>query len=49
MLWTVVGVLLLLWVIGAFVGNVGSVIHILLVVAAIVVVYNLVTRGRATL
>ena len=49
MLWTLAIILLVLWLFGAFVGNVGSIIHVLLVIAAIVIVYNLVTRGRATL
>lgn len=49
MLWTLVVVLLVLWVLGAFVANVGSVVHALLVIAAIVVIYNLVTRGKATI
>ena len=46
MLWTIVVILLILWVLGAFVVPVGgSLIHILLVIALIVVVVNLV-RGR---
>lgn len=47
MLWTIVIVLLVLWALGFGVGGaaVGSLIHILLVVAAVVVVLQLV-RGR---
>jgi hypothetical protein len=47
MLWTIVVILLLLWV-GGFALNVaGGLIHALLVIALIVAVYNLVTsRGR---
>ena len=46
MLWTIAIVLLVLWLLGGFVFSVGgSLIHILLVIAAIVVVYRLVT-GR---
>ena len=49
MLWLLVVLLLLFWALGAFVANVGAFIHILLVVAVIVIVYNLLFRGRATL
>jgi hypothetical protein len=48
MLWTVVVILAVLWLLGAVVIPVGSsLIHALLVIALIVVVYNLLTRGRA--
>lgn len=48
MLWALVVLLLLLWV-GGFAFHVaGSLIHLLLVLAIIVAIYNLiVTRGRA--
>lgn len=46
MLWTIAVILLILWLLGAFVVNVGGgLIHILLVIALIVVVYRLLT-GR---
>jgi hypothetical protein len=46
MLWTIAVILLILWVLGFFVVNVGGgLIHLLLVIAVIVVVYRLVT-GR---
>jgi len=46
MLWTIAMVLLILWILGFFVMHVGGgLIHLLLVIAAIVVVYRLVT-GR---
>ena len=49
MLWAIVVVLLVLWLLGAVVIPVGSaLIHALLVIAIIVVIYNLVTRGRVT-
>ncbi len=49
MLWTIVVVLVVLWLLGAFVIPVGgSLIHILLVIALIVLVYRLVT-GRKVL
>ena len=47
MLWTILVILLVLWLAG-FVGNVGgSLIHLLLVVAAIILVVNLVSGRRA--
>ena len=48
MLWALVILLLLLWL-GGFTLNVaGSLIHLLLVIAVIVAIYNLiVSRGRA--
>ena len=49
MLWTLVVILLLFWFLGAFVANLGSIVHLVLVVAVIVVVYNLLTGRRATL
>lgn len=45
MLWTIAVILLILWLLGAFVANVGSIIHILLVVAIIVVLWRVIT-GR---
>lgn len=46
MLWTIALVLLILWVLGAFIIPMGgALIHILLVIAIIVVVYRLIT-GR---
>jgi hypothetical protein len=48
MLWTLVLVLLVLWALGAFIVPVGGgLIHLLLVLALIVLVYNLVTGRRA--
>lgn len=47
MLWTLLLVLLVLWALGFFTGNaMGGLIHLLLVIALIVVVFNLVT-GRS--
>jgi hypothetical protein len=46
MLWTIAVILLILWILGFFVVNVGGgLIHILLVIAVIVIVYRLIT-GR---
>lgn len=50
MLWTVLVILLVLWLVGFGLGVGGgtSLIHLLLVVAAIVLVYNLVAGRRRT-
>lgn len=45
MLWTIVVILLILWALGLFAFNVGSLIHILLVIAIIVVLVNVI-QGR---
>jgi hypothetical protein len=47
-LWTVVSVLFALWLIGLVAHIGGGLIHILLVVALIVLVYNLITGRSAT-
>lgn len=47
MLWALVVILLILWIGGFALNVVGSLIHILLVLAIAVVIYNLiVSRGR---
>ena len=46
MLWTILAVLLILWLIG-FATNVGGLIHILLVVALVILLIQLLT-GRRT-
>lgn len=49
LIWIIVVVLLVAWIAGAFVVNVGSsLIHVLLVIALILVVYRLLT-GRKVL
>jgi hypothetical protein len=48
MLWTIIGILLLLWVLG-FSMNVGGIIHLLLVVAVIVFLVNMFTGRRTAL
>ncbi|HET7710956.1 MAG TPA: lmo0937 family membrane protein [Gemmatimonadaceae bacterium] len=49
MLWTIAMVLLILWILGFFVVNVGGgLIHILLVIAVIVIIYRLVTGRPVT-
>ncbi len=49
MLWTIFVVLLVLWVLGFSFHIAGSLIHLLLVVALIVLVVNLVSGRRAIL
>ena len=47
MLWTVVVVLLILWALGAFVVPIGGgLIHLLLVIALVVVVFQVLTGRR---
>ena len=48
MLWTLLAVLLILWLLGFSFHIAGSLVHLLLVVAAIVLLYNLVTGRRLT-
>ena len=47
LVWLLVVVLLIAWLLGSFVFNVGSLIHLLLVLIIIAVIYNLVTGRRA--
>ncbi|WP_324282598.1 lmo0937 family membrane protein [Cyanobacterium aponinum UTEX 3221] len=46
LLWTVVGVLIILWLLGFSVNVGGGLIHLLLVLALIGIVYNLVIGRR---
>lgn len=47
MLWTIIAILIVLWVLGLIAHIGGGLIHILLVVALIVIVYNFVTGRKA--
>lgn len=47
MLWTILAILLILWLLGWSFQVAGSLIHILLVIAVIVLIINLVTGRRA--
>ena len=49
LLWTVIMVLVILWVLGLVTSFGGPLIHAVLVVAVIILIYNLVTKGKATL
>ena len=46
MLWTIFVIILILWLLGFSLHIAGGLIHILLVVALIVLIYNLVTGRR---
>jgi hypothetical protein len=46
MLWTLIVVLLVLWLLGFSLHLAGGLIHILLVVALIMIVYDLIVRRR---
>jgi hypothetical protein len=46
MLWTIIVVLVVLWLLGLVGGVGGSLIHALLVIAAIVMIYNLISGRR---
>jgi hypothetical protein len=48
MLWTIIGVLVVLWLLG-LIGHIGGgLIHILIVVAVIVLIYKLITGRSAS-
>lgn len=47
MLWTILAILLVLWLLGVITSVGGGLIHLLLIVAAIVLIYNLFV-GRRT-
>jgi hypothetical protein len=46
MLWTIIAILVVLWLLGLIGGVGGSLIHALLVIAAIVMIYNLISGRR---
>jgi hypothetical protein len=47
LVWLLVVVLVIAWLLGGFVFNVGGLIHILLVLIVLAVLYNLITGRRA--
>jgi len=47
MLWTIVAILLIMWLLGFSFHIAGGLVHILLVVALVVIVINLLTGRRA--
>jgi len=48
MLWTIVAILLILWLLGFSMSIGGGLIHVLLVVALVVVVINLISGRRGS-
>jgi hypothetical protein len=48
MLWTIVGILLVLWLLGFSMSVGGSLIHALLVIAIVVFVFNLLSGRRSS-
>ncbi|MGJ5818334.1 lmo0937 family membrane protein [Paludibaculum fermentans] len=49
MLWTIVAVMLVLWLLGFSMSVGGSLIHLLLVVALVAIVFNLITGRRSAI
>ncbi len=47
MIWTIISILVVLWLIGLLAHIGGALIHLLLIVAVIVLAYKLVTKNRA--
>jgi hypothetical protein len=47
MLWTIVAILLILWLLGFSLHLAGGLVHILLVIALVVVIFNLLSGRRA--
>ena len=45
-LWILIALLVVFWLFGAFVANLGQIVWLALVIAAILLVYNLLTAGR---
>ena len=49
MLWTILAIILVLWLLGVVGGVGGSLIHALLVIAAVVLIFQLLTGRRSAL
>ena len=47
MLWTIIGIILAVWLLGIIFEIGGAVIHVLLIVAALVFVYNIIKNRGA--
>jgi hypothetical protein len=47
MLWTIIGILIVLWLAGFVLEIAGGLIHILLVIALIVFIFNMISGRRA--
>ena len=49
LLWTVMSILFIIWLVGLLTSFGGQFIHLILGVAVIILIYNLITKGKATL
>ncbi len=47
MLWTIIGILIILWILGFAFDVAGGLVHILLVIALIVLILRIFTGGKA--
>jgi len=47
MIWTIIGILFVLWLLGLMAHVGGGLIHLLLVIAVVVLLFNLLTGRRA--
>ena len=48
-IWAIISIMFVFWLVGLLMHIGGGLIHLILVGAAILFVYNLVTKGKATL
>lgn len=48
-LWAIITVLFVLWLIGFVMGIAGPLVHVLLVIAVVMVIFNVVTKGKVAL
>ena len=48
-LWTVISILFVFWLFGVVTSFGGPLIHTILVVMVIILIYNFITKGKATL
>ena len=46
-LWVILAIVLAVWLIGLLVGTVGNIIHLLLIVAAAILIYTFITGRRS--
>ncbi|HEY3413263.1 MAG TPA: lmo0937 family membrane protein [Armatimonadota bacterium] len=49
MLYTIIAILVVLWLLGFTIGHIGPLIHLLLVIAVIVFIVNMLTGRRSSL
>ncbi|MFC4386810.1 lmo0937 family membrane protein [Gracilibacillus marinus] len=44
MIWTIIGILLLIWIVGFLLDFAGGLIHVLLVIALVVFIYKMIRK-----